>query len=167
MGRPPCCKRISGRPVATLFGPMETLGGDGKVLTLALDEYEALKLAHLDGMYQEQAAERMGVSRATFGRILENAQRTVAKAIVEGWALRIEGEAVECMANQTFRCDSCHHEWNSASTQEQPALCPHCRREAPQSGPSSASEVFLCPKRAGRPCPHVRKSGCCPHKGRS
>jgi len=61
---------------------------------LGLDELEALSLADYDGLYQEAAAMRMGVSRQTFGRILESAHRKIAAALIEGRVLRIEGGAV-------------------------------------------------------------------------
>jgi uncharacterized protein len=57
---------------------------------LAPDEMESIRLADLEGMYHEDAAQEMGISRATFGRILEGARRKVAEAIVQGKALRIE-----------------------------------------------------------------------------
>lgn len=43
------------------------------------------------GLSQEEAAAQMDVSRPTFGRILMNARRTVAQALVQGKAIRIEG----------------------------------------------------------------------------
>jgi predicted DNA-binding protein (UPF0251 family) len=57
---------------------------------LGVDELEAIRLADLNGLYHEKAAKQMRVSRATFGRILENARRKIAKTLVEGKALRIE-----------------------------------------------------------------------------
>jgi predicted DNA-binding protein (UPF0251 family) len=58
---------------------------------LGLDEVEALRLADLGGLSQEEAGLRMGVSRATIGRILERARAKVADALTAGKALRIEG----------------------------------------------------------------------------
>ncbi|RUM87792.1 MAG: hypothetical protein DSZ24_05330 [Thermodesulfatator sp.] len=63
-----------------------------EAVRLALDELEALRLADLEGLYQEEAAKRMGVSRATFGRILERARKKVAEALVMGKGIKIEGE---------------------------------------------------------------------------
>ena len=60
-------------------------------VTLAFEELEALRLAHQEGLYQQDAAARMGVSRATFGRVLDAAHRKVTEALVGGLALRIEG----------------------------------------------------------------------------
>jgi predicted DNA-binding protein (UPF0251 family) len=66
------------------------------VEVLRADELEALRLADLEGLYQEAAAERMGVSRPTFSRILSRARSTVARAIVEERVLVLgEGPVVE------------------------------------------------------------------------
>lgn len=65
---------------------------------LAVDELEALRLADLEGLYQEEAAQRMNVSRQTFGRIIEAAHKKVADALVHGKALSIEGGPVEVAA---------------------------------------------------------------------
>jgi len=60
-------------------------------VVLGLDEMEAVRLADGEGLYQEQAAEKMGISRQTFGRIIESAHKKIAEALVAGKALRIEG----------------------------------------------------------------------------
>jgi len=61
---------------------------------LALDELEALRLADLNGMSQEQAAALMNVSRATFGRIAARARAKVADALVHGRSIAVEGGEV-------------------------------------------------------------------------
>lgn len=63
-------------------------------VALSLDEVEALRLADLKAMHQQAAAEQMGVSRATFGRVVESARRKVADALVNGKALRMGGGPV-------------------------------------------------------------------------
>jgi predicted DNA-binding protein (UPF0251 family) len=73
-------------------------------VVLTLDELEALRLADLEGEYQEAAAARMGVSRATFGRIVGEARRKVAEALVQGKALRIEGGPVEIQQPNAEPC---------------------------------------------------------------
>jgi predicted DNA-binding protein (UPF0251 family)/predicted Fe-Mo cluster-binding NifX family protein len=60
------------------------------VLVLRADEAEALRLADLEGLYHEAAARSMGVSRQTFGRIVESARRKVADAVLNGKALRVD-----------------------------------------------------------------------------
>jgi predicted DNA-binding protein (UPF0251 family) len=56
---------------------------------------EALRLADEQGLDQETAAARMGVSRPTFSRILAEARHVIAKALVNGWAIRIDGGSYE------------------------------------------------------------------------
>ena len=58
---------------------------------LELDEVEAIRLADLRGLTQEQAAEKMDISRITFLRIIDSAHRKVAKALTSGYAIKMEG----------------------------------------------------------------------------
>ncbi len=80
-------------------------------IVLTVDEFEALRLADYEGLYQKQAAERMGISRPTFGRIVEAARRKVARALVEGGVLRIEGGVVAMPRIRSFTCAGCGHAW--------------------------------------------------------
>ena len=61
-----------------------------KEVCLEIDELEAMRLADCEGLYQEEAAKQMDVSRATFGRILDTARNKVASAIVNGNALKVQ-----------------------------------------------------------------------------
>lgn len=63
-------------------------------VVITLDELESVRLADFEGLYQERAAELMGVSRPTFGRIVESARRKIADALVHGKVLRIAGGPV-------------------------------------------------------------------------
>ena len=74
-----------------LFGPAGVDPREVEHVTLGLDEAEAIRLADLEGLYQEAAALRMGVSRPTFGRIVESGRRKVADALINRKCLRIEG----------------------------------------------------------------------------
>ncbi len=91
MPRPFSGRRVYLEPAATLYKPAGFPGRGLEEICLGLDELEALRLADKEGLYQEAAAMRMGVSRQTFGRIVEAARRKVATALVEGKALRIGG----------------------------------------------------------------------------
>jgi predicted DNA-binding protein (UPF0251 family) len=72
-------------------------------VVMTLDEFEAIRLADLDGLYQESAAAQMRVSRPTFSRIAAEAHRKVADALVHGKALRIEGGPVQVAGNRCCR----------------------------------------------------------------
>ncbi len=95
MPRPPN-KRWIGRGLpSNLFHPAGWHRGRREEVALSLDQLEALRLADVVGLYHEEAAKRMGVSRATFGRILAEARRTLAGAVIEGKAIRTGGGAVD------------------------------------------------------------------------
>ena len=47
-------------------------------------ELEALRLSDLEGLSQKETGERMGISRGTIWRLLQNARKKVAKALTEG-----------------------------------------------------------------------------------
>ena len=95
MPRPPIQRQIASRASATYFKPrgipMHTLEN----VELAADELEAIRLTDLEGMYQERAAEQMGVSRQTLGNILKRAHKKVAEALVLGKAIGIEEQPKE------------------------------------------------------------------------
>ncbi|MCF7895494.1 MAG: DUF134 domain-containing protein, partial [Candidatus Omnitrophica bacterium] len=58
--------------------PLPKLGG----VTMTLDEFEAIRLSHLKGLTQTQAAKKMGVHRSTISRILDSANYKIADALV-------------------------------------------------------------------------------------
>jgi predicted DNA-binding protein (UPF0251 family) len=84
---PRCVENI---PPSTYFGPPgETVSPeDSVVLTYA--ELEAIRLVDLEGLSQEEASVRMGISRRTFWGDLRSARVKVATALVNGQAIRIE-----------------------------------------------------------------------------
>jgi predicted DNA-binding protein (UPF0251 family) len=99
-------------------------------VVLTLDEFEALRLADLGGLYQEEAAGRMGVSRQTFGRVVESARRKVADALVNAKALVIAGGSVDFTEVDETACPSCHRRLaeGEAATPEAARRhrCPRC-----------------------------------------
>jgi predicted DNA-binding protein (UPF0251 family) len=83
VGRPEKLRKIGCRAWGRGFKPVGRPARELEVETLRVDELEALRLADLEGLYQEAAAERMGVSRPTFARILTRARSIVARALIE------------------------------------------------------------------------------------
>jgi uncharacterized protein len=69
-------------------------------VVIAADELEAVRLADLQGMYHEQAAAAMGISRQTFGRILASAHRKIADGLVNGKAIRLDQEEMPDKARE-------------------------------------------------------------------
>jgi predicted DNA-binding protein (UPF0251 family) len=52
-------------------------------------ELEAFRLVDLEGLSQEEAGKRMGVSRGTVWRLLQSARKKTAQALTEGRPLQI------------------------------------------------------------------------------
>ena len=129
MPRPKCCRRIDGEPACRIFKAAGVPQVVLEEIILAMDEFEAIRLADFEGLYHEQAAARMNVSRQTFGRILEEARGKVARVLVEGLVLRIEGGAVEMAEKGTFGCRQCQHRWSVAYGTGKPAACPVCQSD--------------------------------------
>jgi len=95
MSRPKKCRCIHCTPNTAYFKPKGIPIFELEEVSLSLDELEAIRLADYEGRYHEEAAKKMEVSRATFGRILSKARNKVAEVIVDGKALRIETKTNE------------------------------------------------------------------------
>lgn len=95
MPRPRNCRRIGCMPQANYYKPRGIPLSALQHINLTYDELEAIRLADLEGLYQEKAAEKMNISRQTFGRIIESAHKKIADALVNGKALSIEGGTIE------------------------------------------------------------------------
>lgn len=91
MPRPIKDRYVEGEPPASYFKPRGIPLSELDEVRLGVEELEALRLADLEGLYQEEISERMGVSRQTVQRILDSARRKVATALTCGNALLIEG----------------------------------------------------------------------------
>lgn len=127
MPRPKVCRRVACQPLAVHFKPQGIPLRELEVVTLALDELEALRLVDFEALPHEAAAERMGVSRATVGRIVEAARRHVADALLHGKALQIEGGVIEMSEEmRQFMCLACGHTWGEPWGTGRPAECPSC-----------------------------------------
>ena len=130
MPRPKCCRQIGAMPRETFFQPEGAAPSSLDAVLLTLDEYEAIRLADLEGLYQEQAASRMNVSRQTFGRIVEGAHRKLADVIVNGKALRIEGGPVSLVGTEPSRCPRCRRALGFGYGKQSEPSCPHCSKQA-------------------------------------
>ena len=127
MPRPSNCRRIASEPRCRYFKPQGVPLSSLDEVVLALDELEALRLADMEGLYQKAAAEKMGVSRPTFSRIVESARRKVAECLVTGKALKLAGGNVVA-EGAGLRCGQCRHEWTVNNDLTEIA-CPECGGE--------------------------------------
>ena len=90
MPRPRKWRRLAEAPRSRIYKPAGVPLDGLRQIRLLPEELEALRLADLEDLTQEEAAARMAVSRSTFQRIVAQARRQVALALCEGCALVIE-----------------------------------------------------------------------------
>jgi uncharacterized protein len=97
-------------------------------VTLAVDEFEALRLADLEALSHQQAAEKMKISRATFGRIIEKARQKTVDAIVNGKAILIEGGNYRTGKMLKYCCRHCKSSWQIPVVANKDKNCPRCKQ---------------------------------------
>jgi predicted DNA-binding protein (UPF0251 family) len=127
MARPRNCRRVGSVPESNYFKPRGIPLSALEEVVLTVDEFEAIRLADLESLYQERAAEKMNVSRQTFGRIIESARKKVAEALVRGKALKIDGGEFEMAAMRKFKCYDCQNSWELPYGTGRPGNCPSCK----------------------------------------
>jgi len=72
------------------FKPCGVKRSELEKIYLLEDEMEAIRLADYEGLYQQECAQRMGISRTTFSRLIESARKKIADAFVNTKALNIK-----------------------------------------------------------------------------
>lgn len=99
MSRPCHCRRLENRPQSLCFRP--DIQSADEAVVIGHDCLEALRLADLLGLGNSEAAEKMGISRHTFGRLLRKARHGVANAICRRLPLLIDGGETVCLLSKT------------------------------------------------------------------
>jgi len=87
-------RRLYGRFKANCFKPAGIPASDLEEVFIAAEECEALRLADIEHLYQDEAAKVMGVSRATYARMLDTARAKIAKALLTGMAIYISSSTM-------------------------------------------------------------------------
>jgi len=95
MSRPCKCRCVCDGPRVDYFKPRAIPLSELEEVVLTIDEYEAVRLADFEKLYQEEAAMKMKISRQTFGNTIMSAHRKIADAIINAKALRIQGGFVK------------------------------------------------------------------------
>lgn len=99
MARPCKFKKVCRMPESLGFEPIKNKSKGEVILTV--DEYEAVRLADYLAYTQEESAAFMKVARTTFQRVYENARAKLAKALIEGLSIKIQGgNYVLCDGNE-------------------------------------------------------------------
>ena len=99
---------------------------DLDVVLLSLEELEAVRLVDLEGLEQEAAALRMGISRRALWEDLQNARRKIVEALVKGKAIEIKGGDYTVEGPRGYNCRGCNAVWEIPFTTSEPSRCPRC-----------------------------------------
>lgn len=91
MPRPRKRRNVCCLPRVNEFRPMFGDQPPREVVVLAVDEYEAIRLIDDEGLSQEECSDNMNVARTTAQQIYASARKKIARALVEGLPIRIEG----------------------------------------------------------------------------
>jgi predicted DNA-binding protein (UPF0251 family) len=112
MSRPKKDRTVAFPPLYTSFKPTGVRTRNLRRINLSLDEYEALRLADYEGLDHLQAAQRLGISRPTFTRLIDAAHRKIALFVQDGCALTIDGGACHFTGN-IYTCTDCGRQFRS------------------------------------------------------
>jgi len=91
MPRPRKWRKVCCLPESNLYGPLNGKNIGSKVIAMTVEEYETIRLIDLEGLTQEECAERMNVARATVQKIYNGARIKIAESLVNGDLIKIEG----------------------------------------------------------------------------
>lgn len=91
MPRPRKWKKVCCLPGSNLYGSLNESDRENEIIIMTVEEYETIRLIDLEGLTQEECAQRMEVARATVQKIYNDARKKLAESLVNGSVLRIEG----------------------------------------------------------------------------
>lgn len=124
MPRPTKFRRVDFFPDETYFVPLGKPKCDIEEVNLKVEELEAMRLKDIEGLNQEECAEKMEISRQTFQNIIDSARQKVAEALTQGKAINIGGghyTSKHCK----LKCMDCNTVYEINSKEDQ-NTCPSC-----------------------------------------
>jgi predicted DNA-binding protein (UPF0251 family) len=90
------CGRRGRFPKPVTLGIVPTVGSftptplrNAEPVFIEMAELEALRLVDMEGLSQEEAGQRMSISRGTIWRLVQSARKKTAQALTEGRPLQI------------------------------------------------------------------------------
>ncbi|MFU0799332.1 MAG: DUF134 domain-containing protein [Xylanivirga thermophila] len=114
MARPVKWRKVGFIPDNTYFTPCMNRGctcnDNIKKIELKVEELEAIRLKDVEGLTQEECAQKMEISRQTFQNVIDAARRKVAIALVEGNAISIQGGHYTRNICR-YKCTNCGNEF--------------------------------------------------------
>ncbi|QCX34321.1 DUF134 domain-containing protein [Caloramator sp. E03] len=124
MPRPIKCRRVEFFPENTYFVPLGKRKCEVEEIVLKIEELEAMRLKDIEGLNQEECAEKMQVSRQTFQNIIDSARNKVAVALTQGKAIHITG-GYYTSDSCKFKCLNCGNVYD-LNYEHDKHTCPSC-----------------------------------------
>jgi len=126
--RPFRLRKISNPPLISGFKPYgsKTNGNKTENVFLHFEEYEAIRLCDYEMLNHHKASVIMDVSRPTLTRIYARARQKIARALVLGSQIIIEGGKIY-FDSEWFACKECGCYFNNPDKQEAIKECPLCK----------------------------------------
>lgn len=106
MPRPCKKRRVCSNPTDKLFGPKGLR--TNKLIELAVDEYEALRLIDVEGFTQEECAKSMDVARSTVQAIYASARKKLSSALVTDSNIVVTGGDYQLCQGEHDCCNNTH-----------------------------------------------------------
>ncbi len=109
MPRPRKWRQVCCLPKTNEFIPVNVDDPEEGIVIMTVDEYESIRLIDHEGFSQEECSGYMKIARTTVQQIYNNARKKMARVLVEGLALRIEGGDYKlCDGKETYcGCGGC------------------------------------------------------------
>ncbi|MCT4585890.1 MAG: DUF134 domain-containing protein [Peptostreptococcaceae bacterium] len=112
MPRPRKFRRICQKPTIEAFGPVVAYDDnidEYDYIIMSFEEYETIRLMDYEGLTQEECGVSMNIGRSSVQRIYIDARRKIAKGMVEGKPIRIEGGDYKLCEDEELeqRCPNC------------------------------------------------------------
>lgn len=124
MSRPTKFRRVAFFPEENYFVPWGKPKCEIEENVLKVEELEAMRLKDIEGLNQEECAEKMKVSRQTFQNIIDSARKKVAISLTQGKAIRISG-GYYTTSHCKFKCMDCESVYEINYEQDK-SVCPKC-----------------------------------------
>ena len=105
-GRPRVRRMITGSPESRCYQPRCSIGESPAMISLLPEEIELVRLIDIEGLEQEEAAQKLGVSRKTAWRDLQEVRRKIADALVNGKGIEITGCPIAARGQCPCKCKS-------------------------------------------------------------
>ena len=127
MPRPKIYRRVEFFPDSTYFVPMGVPSCALEQIDIMMEELDAMRLKDIEGLNQEECAQRMNVSRQTFQNIIDSARKKVAISLTQGKAINISGGNY-ISSRCEFYCNTCRMNYKVRKLEDK-EYCPECGSE--------------------------------------